>query len=337
MEQSLSFPGLGIDLTINRVAFSFGGFNIYWYGIIIALAFALGTAYLMWRAKEFRLDPDHISTALLFCTVGSIIGARLYYVIFTWEHYSADPIRIFYIRDGGLGIYGALIGAVLVAYFVCRHYKMSFLRSMDLTSAALLLGQGIGRWGNFFNIEAFGTNTSLPWGMTSPVIQNYLTANLESLNSAGMGIVPKMPVHPTFLYESIWCILGAVLLMLFTKRRRYDGQLFLLYLTWYSFGRFFIEGLRTDSLMLGSFRVSQLLAALLFLICGALLIKNKDKRFAPEEENTASTEGETVTSKEALQEGEAFPAEENIEESGEPAAPQENIDEDGEKDDGEDH
>ena len=156
-----------------------------------------------------------------------------------------------------------MIAAFLLGVLLCKWRKIKTLPLFDLVSIGFLLGQGIGRWGNFFNVEAYGSTTSLPWGMYSPKIEAELTQKLPELTSLGMKIDPTQPVHPTFLYESIWCILGFILLTLYIKHRKFDGEIFLLYLAWYGFERFFVEGLRTDSLMVGGFRISQLLAAIL--------------------------------------------------------------------------
>lgn len=272
MEQTLSFPGLGLTLELDRVAFQIGGFAVYWYGIIIALAFVVGIVYVMSRVKSFGLDSDRVFDVLLIAVICGVIGARLYYVVFTWQDYKDNLLDIFNVRRGGLAIYGGIIFGVLGGWLGAKLRKVKFLPMLDLALGGIMLGQAVGRWGNFINIEAFGGNTTLPWGMTSPAIVSYLTANKESLGALGMNIDPTMPVHPTFLYESVWCLLGFLLIAFLTKRRRFDGELSLIYLGWYGLGRFFIEGLRTDSLLMGSVRVSQLVALLCFLFAVVALI-----------------------------------------------------------------
>lgn len=271
MVQVISFPGLGIgDILLNRTAFTLFGLPIYWYGVIIALGFLLGIAYIMRRCPEFGLDSDRALDVLLGVAVGGIVGARLYYVIFSGQHYTLmDILRV---RDGGLAIYGGVIGGFLSGILMCRWRKVKFLPMADATVGGVILGQAIGRWGNFFNVEAFGSNTAMPWGMAGKPIADYLAAHQEQLAAQGIFVDPSMPVHPTFFYESMWCLAGFVVLALFVKRRRFDGEVALFYLAWYGAGRAVIEGLRTDSLMWGSFRVSQMLAVLLVLVSAALIV-----------------------------------------------------------------
>lgn len=270
MTETLSFPGLGLEFNLNRVLFSVGNVTVYWYGVILALGFLVGTSYALKRHKEFGVNADRASDVIMISAVGAIIFARLYYVIFSWGYYSKHMDEIFKIWNGGIAIYGAVIGAFLTALVVCKIRGVKFLPLADMTAGGLLIGQAIGRWGNFVNIEAFGENTTLPWGMTSPTIVNYLTAKAAELSALGVEIDPEVPVHPTFFYESMWCLIGFLLIALvLTKRRRFDGELLLFYIGWYGLGRFFIEGLRTDSLMLGTIRISQLVAILCVL--GALI------------------------------------------------------------------
>lgn len=251
----VGFPGLGIDKIYLTEYISVFGFPIYWYGILIACGLVLAMLYAFFHAEKFGVDSDRMMDVVILGVVGGIIGARLYYVIFQWDIYCTDWLSVFDIRDGGLAIYGGLIGAIALGSLACRWRKVRLLPMLDLAGIGFLLGQGIGRWGNFVNIEAYGGHTDLPWGMTSNKISEFLS-----------------PVHPTFLYESIWCLLGFVLLCRFTKRRKFDGEVFLLYLIWYGFERFFVEGLRVDSLWLipNTIRVSQALSAVLFL--GALIM-----------------------------------------------------------------
>lgn len=270
MSETLSFPGLGLEFDLQRIAFTVFGFPIYWYGIIIAAAFLVGAVYAMSRCRTFGLDADRVMDVILGGVLLGIVGARLYYVAFSWDTYKDDLLTIFNVRKGGLAIYGGIIGAVLGAVIMCKWRRVRLAPLLDLVAGGILVGQGIGRWANFVNIEAFGSNTSAAWGMTSPTIQGYLQMHKADLNAIGVVVDPTVPVHPTFLYESIWCLLGFGLIAWYTKRRRFDGELALIYLGWYGLGRFFIEGLRTDSLLIGTLRVSQLLALICFF--AALII-----------------------------------------------------------------
>lgn len=271
MVQVISFPGLGIgEITLNRAAFTLFGFPIYWYGIIIAVGFLLGIGYILRRCPEFGLDSDRALDVLLGVAVGGIVGARIYYVVFSGQHYTLmDILRV---RDGGLAIYGGVIGGFLTGVLMCRLRKVRFLPMADATVGGVILGQAIGRWGNFFNVEAFGSNTTLPWGMAGKPIADYLSMHQQQLAVQGIQVDPSLPVHPTFFYESMWCLAGFFVLAGFVKRRTFDGEVTLLYLAWYGAGRAFIEGLRTDSLMWGRFRVSQMLAVLLVVLAAALIL-----------------------------------------------------------------
>lgn len=272
MTDTLYFPGLGWEIELNRVAVTIFGRPIYWYGVMFALAFLLGVIYLLYRYKLFGLDDDRMIDVLLVASLCGVVGARLYYVAFTWgPTYTQDPLKIFRVWEGGIAMYGSIIGAVLGILLMCKIRGVKLLPLLDLFSTALILGQAVGRWGNFFNIEAFGSNTDLPWGMTSNRIVEYLTRNRAALEAVGMQVDPAAPVHPTFFYESVWCLLGFALLAWYTSRRRFDGELTLIYFGWYGLGRAFIEGLRTDSLMAGTVRVSQVLAVLCVIASAAAL------------------------------------------------------------------
>jgi len=270
MSEVLSFPKLGIDVLVNRVAFEIGGFVIYWYGVIIAVAFLLGMLYLSRASARFGIHQNDALDVVFCAVVGGVIGARLYFVAFKWDNYSGNLMSIFSLREGGLAIYGGIIGAAIVAFIACKVKKLPFLPMADAGFTALLLGQGIGRWGNFFNMEAFGSNTKLPWGMTSEAIENYLWKVKEDLLNIGVVVDPEMPVHPTFFYESAWTMLGFLFVVWYTKRRKFTGELALMYFFINGLGRFFIEGLRTDSLTIGGIRVSQMLAASM-VVCSAVL------------------------------------------------------------------
>jgi phosphatidylglycerol:prolipoprotein diacylglycerol transferase len=271
MPQSVSFPALGLEFSLNRVAFTIGGFHIYWYGIIMAVAFLVGALYVFRRVRLFGLDSDRVFDVVFVAIVVGIVGARLYYVAFTWGGYDG-VVDIFSTRSGGLAIYGGLMGAALAIIAMCKIRRVKLLPMLDLAVGGIILGQAIGRWANFINIEAFGSNTNLPWGMQSSVITWYLSNYRERLAAIGVSVDPNQPVHPTFLYESLWCALGFALIFWLAKRRRFDGQLSLVYLVWYGVGRFFIEGLRTDSLLMGNVRISQIVALLCVLAAGITLL-----------------------------------------------------------------
>lgn len=269
----LRFPGLGWEIPISRVAVSIGSLEIYWYGVIIAVGFGLGLWVYLSHNRSCGIHPDEGLDIILWSMLGAIVGARAYYVAFQWDHYKENLKEIFNLRGGGLAIYGGIIGALIVAFIVCRSKKLPMLPVADAAFPGVMLGQAIGRWGNFFNMEAFGTNTTLPWGMTSDTISNYLSRHQAALAAQGVMVDPSLPVHPTFLYESLWNLIGvAVLLLWLFPRRSYDGQITLGYTAWYGLGRFFVEGLRTDSLMWGSVRVSQALGGVLFIVAAGLML-----------------------------------------------------------------
>lgn len=262
MTYHVQFPGLGLELTLNRVAFSIGGFDVYWYGIIIAAGMLLAMLFAFRYAVDFGIDADRLVDVVLIGTVAAIICARAYYVIFAPFPYES-LWQMIDIREGGLAIYGGVLGAFVFGGLAAKWRKVPILPLFDLVGICFLIGQGIGRWANFINQEAFGTNTDLPWGMYSEGTQRYLSSVQATLAAEGIIVDPSMPVHPTFLYESIWCLAGFVILALCIKRRRFHGQLFLAYVFWYGLGRFWIEGLRTDSLMItDTLRTSQLVALL---------------------------------------------------------------------------
>lgn len=273
MVTTVSFPGLGLEFELNRVAFSIGGFNVYWYGLLIGIGFMLAGTYALLNARKVGVDSDRLIDVVMVGLVCGVIGARLYYVIFDWETFQGDLSKIFDIRQGGLAIYGGILAGMAGGIIMAKIRKVRVRPAMDLAAAGFLIGQGIGRWGNFVNVEAFGSNTNSILGMTGPKVVGYLTQVKNSGAAWTQNIDPHMPVHPTFLYESVWCLIGFLIIALWLMRRRkYDGQVFLFYTAWYGLGRFFIEGLRTDSLMWGPVRVSQALALVAFVTATALLI-----------------------------------------------------------------
>lgn len=260
MYGEISFPSLGLSVNPDRVAFYIGEKGIYWYGIIIAVGFLLAVGYALKRVGQFGLTQDNIIDMLICAVPLAIVGARAYYCLFAWEMYRDDPIRVFYIWEGGLAIYGGVIGAALGLMIYTKVKKVKTGPMLDIGGLGLLIGQCVGRWGNFVNREAHG-------GLTDSFLRMGLTD--------GNGVTAYY--HPTFLYESLWNLLGLILLHFYSKRRKYDGQLFVMYIGWYGLGRLFIEGLRTDSLyVLGTnLRVSQLLAGLCFLFAVVFLFYNK--------------------------------------------------------------
>ncbi len=264
---TLSFPKLNIEFPVYSDAFTIFGISIKWYGIMIMLGLILAVIYCFRRMKSFGIDDDRANDVVFFGFIGAVVGARLYYVFMSWDMYKNDLTKIFAIRDGGLAIYGGVIGALILGSIVARIRKVRLMPMLDLAGMGLLIGQSVGRWGNFFNHECFGCNTDLPWGMTSPKIQAELSANAYTISElTGVTVDPSLPVHPCFLYESLWCALGFLLLHLYSKHRKFDGELFFMYIGWYGLGRMFIEGLRTDSLMVGHLRISQLVSGLCVIV-----------------------------------------------------------------------
>lgn len=275
----IQFTGLwGMEFELRNWAFQVFGLRIYWYGIIIALSFLVAVLLAVRSSRKYDIEPDSILDLVLFAAPAAIICARIYYVIFSWDQFKDNLIEIFMTRNGGLAIYGGVIGAILVAWLYARKKKLPFLHLMDFTAPYIILGQAIGRWGNFVNQEAFGSKTTLPWRMNGAVPNEYLTNLNENLD------LSKWGVHPTFLYESLWDIAVFVFLLFFRKKKKIEGEVLFLYLIMYGVGRYLIEGLRTDSLMLGSLRVSQLLSILLVVVFTSLFIYRRVKKAKVEDE-----------------------------------------------------
>ena len=251
---TISFPGLGIAINPGY-GFDIGPLSVRYYGIILAAGLLLACIYGLRRGKEFGLSQDDILDGALMIIPFAILCARAYYCAFAWHEFKANPIEVLYIWQGGIAIYGGVIGAAIgiVVYCLCK--KIPIGTALDITAVSFLIGQAIGRWGNFFNREAFGAET-----------ESFLRMGLEHVSGA------VTYHHPTFLYESLWNAIGFVILHFASKRRKYDGQVALGYAAWYGLGRCFIEGLRTDSLYWGPFRVSQMLAAISCFAAVAVLI-----------------------------------------------------------------
>ncbi len=264
------FDGLGFSVDIPSVAFTIFGYDVHWYGIIIAFGFTLAVLYGGRMAYKWKMSLDGMTDVLIWGTLFGIVGARAYYVAFEWEYYSQHLSEIPAIWNGGIAIYGGIIGALIGAAIGCKIGKIEFLNLLDLGSLGLLIGQGIGRWGNFFNQEAFGANTDTAlFRMWSEKIQYTLEASQATLAEKGMAVDPFTPVHPTFLYESVWCLLSFVILhIIVTKHRKFKGEIFMLYGILYGAERMIVEGLRTDSLYVGdtSIRASQLLSAIIVVV-----------------------------------------------------------------------
>lgn len=323
MYGTISFPGLGLSFNPSRVAFFIGSKPIYWYGIIIAAGFLFAVWYALKRADQFGLTQDNIIDMLICAVPLAIIGARAYYCLFSWNLYKDDPIRVLYIWEGGLAIYGGVIGAAIGLFLYTKVKKVKTSAMLDIGGLGLLIGQSIGRWGNFMNREAFGAQTN-----------SFLRMGLTDANGV------TIYVHPTFLYESVWNAIGLLILHFYSKRRKFDGQIFLMYLGWYGLGRMFIEGLRTDSLYVGAsnLRVSQLLAGICFL--GVVIFLVYDKIFRehdPEElyvrqvaRRKAPEAAEAAEAEEATPEtAEAEPAETSLNpEKAEDSAPETEMAED---------
>lgn len=261
---SISFPTLGLEVNPGR-SIALGNFNIYYYGLVIALGLLLAVMYACKRSKEFGLKEDDILDGVLWVTPFAIVCARAYYVAFSWEAYADNPISVFYIWEGGIAIYGGVLGAIIGMAVLCKVKKLPLTTVLDLILTAFLIGQSIGRWGNFFNREAFGAATD---AFSRMGLFNKVTETWEYY-------------HPTFLYESLWNAAGFVLLHFLSKKRKYDGQVALGYAAWYGLGRSIIEGLRVDSLWWGPFRVSQVLAAVTCLAAVSILIYQNFKPHDP--------------------------------------------------------
>jgi len=241
---------------MDPIAFSIFGLDVAWYGILISLGILSGIAVATYRAKKEGLYNDVIMDFALIAVPLAIVGARLYYVIFSLEYYMKNPGQILNIREGGLAIHGGIIAGALACYLFCRYKKIKFWKFTDIVAPSLILGQAIGRWGNFVNQEAHGGPTNLPWGIE----------------------VNGVRVHPTFLYESLWNFVVFGFLLYYSKKKKYNGQIFILYLILYSIARFFIESLRTDSLMFGPIRVAQLISIVSIVVAillGRILKKRR--------------------------------------------------------------
>lgn len=276
MHYNISFPNLGIYLEHVGKNVSVFGFEIAYYGIIIGCAILIGFMIATSEAKRTRQNPDDYLDMGIIGVIAGIVGARAFYVIFSWDMYKNDFLDIFNLREGGLAIYGGVIGAVIAVFVLARVKRLSPFQILDTVALAILNGQMLGRWGNFFNREAFGEYTDSLFAMRLPLdavrsgdVTDLMREHIERIDG-----VSYIQVHPTFLYESVWCCVLLILLALYRKHKKYEGELFLLYIFGYGLGRVRIEGLRTDQLLIPGigFPVSQAIAGCVVVFAGAALI-----------------------------------------------------------------
>ncbi|MGE5473340.1 MAG: prolipoprotein diacylglyceryl transferase [Ignavibacteriales bacterium] len=260
--EKIAFPGLGLEFNIDPVAFTIFGKEIFWYGIIISLALVINIIWAMRDVDRFGIKSDDFIDFIFLAIPAAVIGARLYYVIFKWQEYSANPLEVLQIWKGGLAIYGAVIAGVITAWIFAKVKGINPLALFDFCAPFLAFGQSIGRWGNFVNREAYGSITNLPWRMEIPALDG----------------VKMIAVHPTFLYESLWNLLIFVFLMFYRNRSKRKGEVFFLYLILYGLGRFWIEGLRADSLMVGNLKVSQILSIILVVVFAIVIYIRRTAR-----------------------------------------------------------
>lgn len=276
MHYNINFPHLGIHLEHVGKSITVFGFEIAFYGIIIGCAILIGFLIATSEAKRTRQNPEDYLDMGIIGVVCGIAGARLYYVIFSWDMYKDNLLDILNLREGGLGIYGGVIAAVITVIICAKVKRLNAPQIFDTVALAILNGQMLGRWGNFFNREAFGEYTDSLFAMQLPLdaVRNSDVTETMRANMQVVDGVSYIQVHPTFLYESVWCLILFILLFLYRKHKKYEGELFLLYLFGYGLGRVWIEGLRTDQLLIPGigFPVSQLLAGLIVVVTGGLLI-----------------------------------------------------------------
>ena len=307
MSKIVTFPGLGLEFELNPIAFSVFGWDVHWYGVIIACGFLLAVAYCYWRAPRFGVDQEKLIDMLFFAVPLCIIGARAYYVIFNPAVcFDADGSFSLYnmiaIWDGGLAIYGAIIMAILTVAVYCKVRRQNFWNYTDIGCFGVLIGQLVGRWGNFVNVEAFGGVTDLPWRMCSPSIADYLLQHGLVDEAAYQQVLDgTLGVHPTFFYESMWNLLGFILLVLIARKgRKFNGQLFLSYVVWYGVGRAVIEGLRTDSLYffgtgLRSSQILGLASALVAIVVMAIRFRTAGPPTPPSSAAVRAEKGTAAT------------------------------------------
>lgn len=280
MTESINFPNLGIHLEHVGQKISIFGFDIAYYGMIIGIGILAGLLMAVWEAKRTKQNPETYYDLALYAVIFSIIGARMYYVLFSWDMYKNDLLSIFNLREGGLAIYGGVIAAMITVFVFSRVKKISFGLLVDTAGLGLILGQIIGRWGNFFNREAFGEYTNNLFAMQLPVdavrasdITEKMREHMEVING-----IEFIQVHPTFLYESVWNIGVLIFLLLWRKHKKFNGEICLMYLFGYGVGRFWVEGLRTDQLQFSNgIAVSQVLAAVLVVVSVVWIVIGRRK------------------------------------------------------------
>ena len=273
MHTMIEFPNLGIYLANVGKSITVFNFDIAFYGITIGIGMLMGILIASWQAKRIGVNPEHVVDVAMYGIVFGIIGARIYYVAFSWDMYKDDLVSVFNLREGGLAIYGGVIAAIITVIVFAKIKKLSAPQLFDTVGVGLVTGQAIGRWGNFFNREAFGEYTDNLFAMRLPLdavrksdVTELMREHMETIEG-----VDFIQVHPTYLYESMWCVMVLIIMILYTKHRKFDGEVFLIYLLGYGLGRVWIEGLRTDQLLLPvvGLPVSQLLAGV--LIVGSLI------------------------------------------------------------------
>ncbi len=278
----VKFAGIAKEFEVTKIL-DLGFAEVRWYGAIIAFGFLLAVLLGGRIAHLWKINLDKMIDVLLFGTIGGIVGARTYYVAFEWDYYSQHISEIPKIWEGGLAIYGGIIGGILAAFVVCKVKKINFYNLLDMGGISLLVGQGIGRWGNYANQEAFGSFTYKNFGMMSDTVADYISRKdvavqygLENVENIPQYIADNnLYVHPTFFYESVWCLLGVLVIYIVMKKyRKFSGEMFMVYGLWYGIERAFVEGLRSDSLYIGDtgLRVSQVLSIAIVAVCGTLLI-----------------------------------------------------------------
>lgn len=276
----VKFAGIAKEFSVSKIL-DLGFTEVRWYGAIIAFGFLLAVLFGGRVAYKWKINLDKMIDVLLYGTIFGIIGARLFYVVFRWDYYGAHPGDIIKIWEGGLAIYGGIIGGILAAFIVCKLEKLNFFNLLDMVAMSLLIGQGIGRWGNYANQEAFGSITYSNWGMMSDTVAEYISDHAAYFGLENVENIPQyiaehdLYVHPTFFYESVWCLFSFVILFIALKKfRKFSGQLFLMYGVLYGLERSVVEGMRSDSLYIGSsnIRVSQLISIILMTVCLVLLI-----------------------------------------------------------------
>ena len=300
---TVSFPGLGIgEFSFNKVAFSIGSIEVRWYGIIMVTGIILAFLYAYYRSKHEGISFDDLLDYALITVISGVVGARLYYVITSGEKYTFS--EVFAIWNGGIAVYGSIIGGAAALLGISLYKKIKWQKAFDMVCPGVMIGQIVGRWGNFFNGEAYGE---------SPAADSFLYFARMELRHEGWST--SYICQPTFLYESLWNLLGFIIINALYKKKKYDGKVFLMYITWYGFGRMLIEGLRTDSLMVGTFRISQVVAFLCFIVGTFFLVfleirARKSAKIAAAEDGEVSVYGEMLN-EEAAEKTEEPKEEEN--------------------------